>query len=127
MDTSWADLRFFFFSSRRRHTRFDCDWSSDVCSSDLDWVNFRVNDRLVNDSNPDDSGGRLMRALSGSLGVAVTPSDGVTLYGNVGTSFETPTTTELTNRPRSAGGFNPALQPQKATSLEVGARGDGHG
>src|SRR2546430_8647190 len=24
----------FFFSSRRRHTRFDCDWSSDVCSSD---------------------------------------------------------------------------------------------
>src|SRR5688572_29188479 len=28
MDTS------FFFSSRRRHTRFDCDWSSDVCSSD---------------------------------------------------------------------------------------------
>src|SRR5260370_1068478 len=26
---------FFFFSSRRRHTRFKCDWSSDVCSSDL--------------------------------------------------------------------------------------------
>src|SRR2546430_11064427 len=28
----------FCFSSRRRHTRFDCDWSSDVCSSDL--INF---------------------------------------------------------------------------------------
>src|SRR2546427_1739855 len=28
-------MRMFFFSSRRRHTRFDCDWSSDVCSSDL--------------------------------------------------------------------------------------------
>src|SRR5260370_37244726 len=28
-------LSFFFFSSRRRHTRFKCDWSSDVCSSDL--------------------------------------------------------------------------------------------
>src|SRR6266478_7235881 len=26
---------FFFFSSRRRHTRFDCDWSSDVCSFPL--------------------------------------------------------------------------------------------
>src|SRR5260370_27034797 len=26
---------FVFFSSRRRHTRFKCDWSSDVCSSDL--------------------------------------------------------------------------------------------
>src|SRR2546430_5015496 len=30
-----ACLWIFFFSSRRRHTRFDCDWSSDVCSSDL--------------------------------------------------------------------------------------------
>src|SRR5476649_3033496 len=28
---------FFFFSSRRRHTRSLCDWSSDVCSSDL-WL-----------------------------------------------------------------------------------------
>src|SRR2546430_1490729 len=32
MDTS---VNAFFFSSRRRHTIFDCDWSSDVCSSDL--------------------------------------------------------------------------------------------
>src|SRR3712207_8509363 len=29
---------FFFFSSRRRHTRYWRDWSSDVCSSDLDYV-----------------------------------------------------------------------------------------
>src|SRR5256886_8241444 len=29
-----TDTVCFFFSSRRRHTRFDCDWSSDVCSSD---------------------------------------------------------------------------------------------
>src|SRR5690606_40606854 len=29
-------ISFFFFSSRRRHTRFSRDWSSDVCSSDLD-------------------------------------------------------------------------------------------
>src|SRR5260370_13528539 len=34
-------LRFFFFSSRRRHTRFKCDWSSDVCSSDLPIFDFR--------------------------------------------------------------------------------------
>src|SRR2546430_6362398 len=33
--SSSSCLCFFFFSSRRRHTRFDCDWSSDVCSSDL--------------------------------------------------------------------------------------------
>src|SRR5690242_20780566 len=31
-------LFFFFFSSRRRHTRLTCDWSSDVCSSDLNLV-----------------------------------------------------------------------------------------
>src|SRR5690606_40211260 len=37
----------FFFSSRRRHTRFSRDWSSDVCSSDL-WVLRRTN--LVQES-----------------------------------------------------------------------------
>src|SRR3712207_6789206 len=31
-----VDIVFFFFSSRRRHTRYWRDWSSDVCSSDLD-------------------------------------------------------------------------------------------
>src|SRR5690606_40586721 len=36
---------FFFFSSRRRHTRFSRDWSSDVCSSDLN------NLEITNDSD----------------------------------------------------------------------------
>jgi iron complex outermembrane recepter protein len=89
-----------------------------------DWVNFRADDRLITASNPDDSGRRRMRALSGAIGVAVTPSDAVTVYGNVGTSFETPTTTELTNQPNSAGGFNLSLQPQTATNYEIGVRGD---
>src|SRR5690606_13225395 len=34
-DGSFQCLNDFFFSSRRRHTRFSRDWSSDVCSSDL--------------------------------------------------------------------------------------------
>src|SRR3989475_8307744 len=42
----FSSFFFFFFSSRRRHTRFDCDWSSDVCSSDL--VSFAV----TNGANP---------------------------------------------------------------------------
>src|SRR2546430_4175632 len=42
-------LFFFFFSSRRRHTRFDCDWSSDVCSSDLP----ERMARLLQDLQPD--------------------------------------------------------------------------
>src|SRR5260370_7742860 len=33
-----------FFSSRRRHARFKCDWSSDVCSSDLINQNFAAPD-----------------------------------------------------------------------------------
>src|SRR5690606_39987039 len=40
----------FFFSSRRRHTRFSRDWSSDVCSSDLNWGSVSVDparNRLV--------------------------------------------------------------------------------
>src|SRR5207253_3839815 len=36
----------FFFSSRRRHTRWPRDWSSDVCSSDLNVVLIRVTSPL---------------------------------------------------------------------------------
>src|SRR6266480_5645293 len=32
----WFLHSWFFFSSRRRHTRLTCDWSLDVCSSDLE-------------------------------------------------------------------------------------------
>src|SRR2546430_5645647 len=48
---------FFFFSSRRRHTRFDCDWSSDVCSSDLNDVLLLVRnlvDFYPTGKNPDE-------------------------------------------------------------------------
>jgi iron complex outermembrane receptor protein len=44
-------------------------------------------------------------------------------YANVSTSFETPTTTELANRPTGPGGFNPALDPQQTVSFEIGMRG----
>src|SRR2546430_16735056 len=40
-------MLFFFFSSRRRHTRFDCDWSSDVCSSDLGDALWRYGTNMV--------------------------------------------------------------------------------
>src|SRR3712207_1929873 len=36
-------MYFFFFSSRRRHTRYWRDWSSDVCSSDLDGMAPHIN------------------------------------------------------------------------------------
>src|SRR5688572_31061573 len=49
----------FFFSSRRRHTRFDCDWSSDVCSSDLVAAVVGLgeadDDRLVEEEQPEEA------------------------------------------------------------------------
>src|SRR6266481_462590 len=36
----------FFFSSRRRHTRWNCDWSSDVCYSDLGGPHFKFNEAV---------------------------------------------------------------------------------
>lgn len=96
-----------------------------------DWVSFEADDRLVDSikalTNPiylNDSGRRLMQALSGSLGVAFAASERLTVYANAGSSFDTPTTTELANRPDTLGGFNPTLQPKRAWTYEVGARGE---
>src|SRR5256886_7320067 len=53
--------RMFFFSSRRRHTRFDCDWSSDVCSSDLGRLTDKQKDILEESK---ESCERLVRLVS---------------------------------------------------------------
>src|SRR5690606_40090637 len=52
-DIRSSSVKDFFFSSRRRHTRFSRDWSSDVCSSDLilfcnthNIRSFRINSQL---------------------------------------------------------------------------------
>src|SRR2546430_6700531 len=47
---------FFFFSSRRRHTRFDCDWSSDVCSSDLEAVDLTLERGITGLLGPNGAG-----------------------------------------------------------------------
>jgi len=86
-----------------------------------DRVAFRVDDELLTDG--DDSGERVMDAVSWSIGVAHEIGPAVMPYASVSTSFETPTTTELANSPGGAGGFNPDLEPQRATNYEVGIRG----
>jgi iron complex outermembrane receptor protein len=86
-----------------------------------DRFHFEAEDRfVVND--PDDSGARTMDALSPSVGLTVRPAERFELFGSVATSFETPSTTELANRPDGAGGFNPELEPQRGTTLEGGVR-----
>ena len=90
-------------------------------SARYDWVSFDAEDRLLSDG--DASGSRTMSSPSGSVGGTYRVSGGFQPYANVGTSFETPTTTELVNRPTGGGGLNDQLEPQKSTSVEVGARG----
>src|SRR5438309_5281408 len=75
----YSDVVFFFFSSRRRHTRWNCDWSSDVCSSDLvidgkalplqeEPDALRVDDRDASDLAPHPSRPRLQPDRCGRLG-----------------------------------------------------------
>ncbi|MBI2404351.1 MAG: TonB-dependent receptor, partial [Gemmatimonadetes bacterium] len=86
-----------------------------------DRVAFRADDRLLTDGN--DSGTRVMAAPSASAGLTMDLDPALQPYVSVSTSFETPTTTELANRPTGPGGFNPDLQPQKAVNYEAGIRG----
>jgi iron complex outermembrane receptor protein len=86
-----------------------------------DWVRFDLGDRFLADG--DDSGSRTMAAASGNVGMSWSVSDKFVPYLNVSTSFETPTTTELVNKPDGSGGLNPDLGPQRAVNYEIGARG----
>src|SRR2546430_7238736 len=72
---------FFFFSSRRRHTRFDCDWSSDVCSSDLGQVGSTLatpHNVLVTDANGNPVGNVTVTWAPASGGGSVSPTSSLT-------------------------------------------------
>lgn len=91
-----------------------------------DRLRFAVRDEFTADGGAnggDNSGARVLSALSGHVGATVTGWTGFAPYANVSTSFETPTTTELQARPNREGGFNPDLGPQRTVSFEIGARG----
>ena len=85
-----------------------------------DVIHFEMEDRLLD--NGDESGDRGFRAISPAVGLSYQAGSAF-LFANFGTSFETPTTTELVNRPDATGGFNPLLEPERARSIEAGARG----
>lgn len=89
----------------------------------FDHYRFAAEDEFVSDGDPDDSGRIRMSQVSPSVGASLRIVPGLTLFGNVSTAFETPTTTELANRPTGAGGFNPDLRPQETVSYEAGAKG----
>mgnify|MGYP006283322191 CR=1 FL=1 len=89
-----------------------------------DAYDFDADDRFLSDG--DDSGSRYMGQWSPSLGLSFYPSPAVTVYASASTAFETPTASELSNRPSGGGGFNPELGPQTLGTLEAGLKG-GHG
>lgn len=92
-----------------------------------DRFDFAVDDAFLGDGT-DDSGSRDLSAASGFAGITFEAAPGWTLWSNAGTAFQTPTTTELINRPPAPGepccpgGFDPDLDPQVARSFEVGLR-----
>ncbi len=88
-----------------------------------DQVHFEVDDHFVTAGDRDDSGSRSMDAFSPSVGAQVRLAERVNLFANVSTSFITPTTTELANRPDGSGGFNRELDPVTSVSYEAGIRG----
>ena len=88
-------------------------------SGRYDKVDFKVKDKFLSDGN--DSGNLSFDNFNPGVALLWRPLDSVNLYAKYSTSFETPTTTELANP--NGGGFNKALQPQKATNYEIGAKG----
>ena len=90
-----------------------------------DAVRFAVKDRLINATNPDDSGHRLLEAVSPMVGFLARLSPLQSAYANVSSAFETPTATELGNQPSGAAGINSDLKPQRSTTYEVGVKGVG--
>jgi len=87
-----------------------------------DDVTFAVDDRHLTDGE-DQSDRRRMSAWSWHVGTSIPLQPEFTPYANVSSSFQTPTTTELINRPDGSGGLNPDLDPERAVTLELGARG----
>jgi iron complex outermembrane receptor protein len=64
-----------------------------------------------------------MHNFSHSIGLSFRPFHHLTLYSNYSTSFQTPTTTELSNNPSGIGGFNKELKPENTSAFEAGIRG----
>jgi iron complex outermembrane recepter protein len=96
-----------------------------TASARADAVRFRVKDRLINATNPDDSGRRSLGAVSPMVGILARLGATHSAYANVSSAFETPTATELGNQPSGAAGINRDLKPQKSTTYEAGVKGVG--
>src|SRR3989475_7234261 len=109
---------FFFFSSRRRHTRFDCDWSSDVCSSDLAGTPLKQTDALVRELQLAQGNGEGVASLYGVSGsgtrLDASPTESGENIGKLTVVMEgggnARTEAEITERLRDTMGQHPGAQ-----------------
>ncbi|MEC9104442.1 MAG: TonB-dependent receptor [Pseudomonadota bacterium] len=63
-----------------------------------------------------------MGQFSPMVGLVFKPAPLTRYYAHAAPAVQTPTTSELGNRPEGAGGFNPELEPERILGVEVGLR-----
>jgi iron complex outermembrane recepter protein len=85
-----------------------------------DNIKQQVTDFFLTDG--DQSGERAYQIVNPTLGITYLIGKQSSVYANVGTSFESPAMSELSNNPTGVGGFNADLNPQRATNLEIGTK-----
>jgi iron complex outermembrane recepter protein len=137
-----SDQRKNWVNASGQKGRLTIDQSEFVLSSGLAWIAqynagvfgingglradrlyFEVNDKIFSSSaDRDASGQRTMTAITPQFGLTYNLSD-ATLYAGFSSAFESPTTTELANRPDLQRGFNPDLNPERSYGFEAGVRG----
>ena len=83
-----------------------------------DWLSYET----PNSFDSDAEGSRSFFSVNPSLGL-IFELNSSSVFANLSTSFESPTTTELVNRPTGGAGFNQSIEPEKTVSLETGIRG----
>lgn len=85
-------------------------------------VAFHSRDRYVRAGNPDDSGGLSYQNVSPVFGLLYRATPWLSVYGNAGRGFETPTFAELAYRGDGRGGLNDSLKPARSDNAELGLR-----
>lgn len=83
-----------------------------------DWLDYETPKSLDNQAE----GSRSFFSFNPSFGLLYNLENS-SVFANFSTSFESPTTTELVNRPAGGAGFNQSIEPEKTMSLETGIRG----
>jgi iron complex outermembrane receptor protein len=87
----------------------------------FDDIQLKISDKFLSDGNQ--SATQSFQRFSPMFGLTYMPITDQSFYGNISSSFETPSLNELSNNPLNTGGFNPDLSPQQSRNYEIGYKG----